>query len=841
MTIETAVDHRQLVNYFTACIEAENRAQGSFSIDRTVLEYPRGTEPTLGGWAELPDIASTDRWLRDRRLAADRETVNVGWPLITTGGDGATVAPLFVAEAELDVERRRVRVRTATMSVSPAALRLAGFDAGEIETLLRSFDGHEDLTVAGLRLWMTKIGFAETGETSAIVQPTAVVFVGEDTSAITYFLVNDLAAVAKLSGSALTATALGAVLSGADAAEARWDPTQAALPTNLAQERACQLASNDPLTLVTGPPGTGKSQVLVNTAVAAVCRGETVLIASRNNHAIEVVLERLERIDRAIVVPRIGRKDLRGEAARTILGALDRTPFDSTTDDADRAWRQAADGLREPFDALRERSELTAHMNALELEIVELAVGLHDRLRTWEAEEDLELIRSSLAAATEARAAADVAPSRWFWQRGSARRLHEQAASALRQTIALMGPMAATVLEEAAVDDPADTIALINRTLALDVRRRARNDLRTRLELLPSDQDVEDLVNAVHDRTDASVALVASRLEYLRRPGSPAASAARDFANALAAVATKGGGVRALPPKFPGALQAFPLWVTTSQSASSLLPMSPGLFDLVIIDEAGQADFASALPLLARAKRAMIVGDPRQLQHITQIPARAEEDLAGRAGIPDQVQSEFNYIANSLYGVIANRLDSTPILLRDHFRSHPDIIGISNRAFYGDQLRIHTPAAGHDLTPVEWHPVSGTFERGPNGRSAKNLHEAHEAVRIAEQLARRGLSVGIVSPFRAQVNAIRGLVSEADDIAVDTAHGFQGDERDAIVVSLVVNGDASEYLWAHAGNNNLVNVAITRARSVLRIVGDKEACLRSKTVLNELAHMIGRP
>ncbi len=194
-------------------------------------------------------------------------------------------------------------------------------------------------------------------------------------------------------------------------------------------------------------------------------------------------------------------------------------------------------------------------------------------------------------------------------------------------------------------------------------------------------------------------------------------------------------------------------------------------------------------------------------------------------------------IANSLYGVVANRLNSAPTLLRDHYRSHADIIGMSNRAFYGDQLRIRTPPPAISLTPVEWLDISGTFERGPGGRSAKNLQEAHEAVRIAEQLAVDGLSVGIVSPFRAQIDAIRKLVSadNEDEIAVDAGHGFQGDERDAIVFSLVVNNDASDFLWAHAGNNNLANVVISRARSVLRVVGYRRASPQSKTVLSELA------
>jgi hypothetical protein len=832
------VDHRKLVEYFVACIEAENRARGSFQLDRSILQFPRGLEPAYGTWMGIPTTPASEEWLRDRRLAAERETINLGWPLVTTGGRDAAVAPLFVAEAELDASDKKLRASTASLSVSPAALRAAGFDAAEIDSLLLSFDGHDDLSVAGLQNWMTHIGLDDSSD--GIIQSTPVAFVGEDTSQITYFLVNDLEATGRLSASDLRTTALGALLSDATAGKIPWDPTPAVLNTNLAQERACQLALAHQLTLVTGPPGTGKSQVLVNTAIAAVCRGEKVLIASRNNHAIEVVLDRLQAIDPAVVVPRVGAKSLRGETAAAILRALDRAPANVDVDGGRSRWEAVAEQLRGPFGVLRERAELTIQIEDLNAKIDRLAATLPEELRAWTPDEDLELIRSSFAASKAAQAEATSAPNRWFWQRRTARRLRGSAVTATLKTTALMGPVAAATLDDLVSDRLEAAFEAVATTLSVEGHRRALRDLRTQLELLPPDDDVEDLVNAVADRQQTAIERLTTGMLHARRPASPSAAGARRFAESLANVAAQGKGVRALPSRFPDALSAFPLWVTTSQSASSLLPMKAGLFDLVIVDESGQADFASAMPLLARGKRAMIVGDPRQLQHITQISARAEEYQANKAGVPDLVQSQFNYIANSLYGVVANRLDAAPTLLHDHYRSHADIIGISNRAFYGDQLRIRTPAPTIPLTPVEWLDVSGTFERGPGGRSAKNLQEAHESVRIAEQLAADGLSVGIVSPFRAQIDAIRKLVSanHGDEIAVDTAHGFQGDERDAIVFSLVVNKDASDFLWAHAGNDNLVNVAITRARSVLRIVGDKRASLDSKTILNDFARSI---
>ena len=57
------------------------------------------------------------------------------------------------------------------------------------------------------------------------------------------------------------------------------------------------------------------------------------------------------------------------------------------------------------------------------------------------------------------------------------------------------------------------------------------------------------------------------------------------------------------------------------------MPLEPGFFDLVVIDEASQCDIASALPLLFRAKAAVIIGDPKQLRHISAIPARRDREL----------------------------------------------------------------------------------------------------------------------------------------------------------------------------------------------------------------------
>ncbi|MCX8024466.1 MAG: AAA domain-containing protein, partial [Thermanaerothrix sp.] len=73
--------------------------------------------------------------------------------------------------------------------------------------------------------------------------------------------------------------------------------------------------------------------------------------------------------------------------------------------------------------------------------------------------------------------------------------------------------------------------------------------------------------------------------------------------------------------RFKAAQRVFPIWATTNLSARQSFPLAGALFDLVVIDESSQCDIASALPLLYRAKRIAIIGDPRQLRHVATIQA----------------------------------------------------------------------------------------------------------------------------------------------------------------------------------------------------------------------------
>ena len=296
---------------------------------------------------------------------------------------------------------------------------------------------------------------------------------------------------------------------------------------------------------------------------------------------------------------------------------------------------------------------------------------------------------------------------------------------------------------------------------------------------------------------------------------------------------------------FPKVAHLLPCWAVTSLSARGKLPFEAGFFDLVVFDEASQCDIASALPLLYRAKRAVVIGDPKQLSHISGLRRGQDQQLLEKY---DLVAGYANwaYSYNSLFDLAAGMAAGGDIVsLRDHHRSHADIIEFSNQFFYEGQLRVATryenlKFPGNNGSGVRWVHVNGKVSV-PRTGGAVNPLEVDAVVKTLRRLVvEQGYSgsVGVVSPFRAQANLIRQQVAKDTelqqrlintDFLVDTVHKFQGDERDVMVFSPVLSDGISQGAIGFLRNNgNLFNVAITRARAMLLVVGDQHSASNSE-------------
>ena len=636
-------------------------------------------------------------------------------------------------------------------------------------------------------------------------------------------------------------------------------PAVEVVPLNDQQRRAVRQATSSPLTAVTGPPGTGKSQIVVSMIADSYLRGRRVLFTSKNNKAVDVVEDRVSSMAANPLMirtgSRAGDRDLRHELAQGLTEMLSLRPSEE-----DRLrYRQ----LRERYDGLKgEEKDLWA-----ELEAIRLA---NSRLADFDRQ--------------QASHAADYSAARWQTLK-EADRLAD--IGRIKAALSVTGRY---------VSDPDGLLDRLSRRLSRskDLKRvqRAGLVIRERCRVLDPCPGDEQSMRAWHAWLNRSLS-DARALEAIGAYGSAFAwlaklrsrdEVARQLRRVRASMTSCGaeivslhsklasdrltsddrraiGNFRALQQRladdqvggrkyielrrdmtrlFGEVSQLIPAWCVTNLSARNSLPLEPNLFDLLIIDEASQCDIASALPLLYRSRRAVVIGDSQQLRHIAKIELRRDQQLQATHGLTanDQI---YAYEQNSLYDLtVTVGVVEAPILLRNHYRSHSQIVSFSNRTWYQDGLRVWTDYSRLKVPPdgalgIRWTDVAGSATRPPAG-SVYIRQEAEAVVdHVVDLLVNQGFdgSVGVVTPFRPQANMIRERISQrvpADvinraQLIVETAHGFQGDERDVVLFSPCVSSDLpSGSLGFLTKTSNLFNVTITRARSLLHVVGNRDAC-----------------
>lgn len=308
--------------------------------------------------------------------------------------------------------------------------------------------------------------------------------------------------------------------------------------------------------------------------------------------------------------------------------------------------------------------------------------------------------------------------------------------------------------------------------------------------------------------------------------------------------------LRRLADDDPGAVdwlaKLFPVWGSTLLSLGNVLPAQPVTGLRLVLDEAGQCHPAYAVSGLMRAEQALLIGDVHQLEPVIQLRPEDEGRVRAAAGIrlpkarlgPYRVMEGSGNSAQSL----ADRAVGDRPTLRAHFRCQAPIIALSD-ALCGYGLSVRTPP------PVDPAPLPGpvllTPVRGEQLRVRGSWHNPAELERVMAIL--RGLQmravpwgdVAVITPYVGQLEALRdavrrvripvehvgGALDEPDlfgdtGLALGTVHRFQGGERRVVIFTTVVTRGRS--LGFLNGRVNLLNVAVSRAREHLVVVGDPE-------------------
>ncbi|KAL4109386.1 hypothetical protein PRIC1_001086 [Phytophthora ramorum] len=256
-------------------------------------------------------------------------------------------------------------------------------------------------------------------------------------------------------------------------------------------------------------------------------------------------------------------------------------------------------------------------------------------------------------------------------------------------------------------------------------------------------------------------------------------------------------------------------------------------FDALIIDEAAQAvELSTLVPIRERVARVVLVGDPKQL------PATVKSVVAAHARYD---RSLFERIAQS--GV-------APSMLRVQYRMHPFLRDFPSKRFYGGMLtdgpsvmeRVQKVCPGvyarTSFQPFLLYDVDNSREEDMNG-SKYNRVEAAFCVSLCQNMfescadvRNNKWSVGFVSPYKEQVRVLRQEITRSGipasvSIEVNTVDGFQGREKDVIVFSCVRSSRRGGIGFLR--DIRRLNVAITRARFCLYVIGNVNTLVRDET------------
>ncbi len=292
------------------------------------------------------------------------------------------------------------------------------------------------------------------------------------------------------------------------------------------------------------------------------------------------------------------------------------------------------------------------------------------------------------------------------------------------------------------------------------------------------------------------------------------------------AISAKNSGRQALifdDLNFSSVLSMFPIWISDLESIYKTVPNNKELFDLVIIDEASQCNVAAILPTLQRAKRAVIIGDHKQIRHFSFLSRTFQEKIYAKYKLPIDSVNYYSYRDVSALDLTSEAISNQKSVsfLDEHFRSYPQIIQFSNEHFYSGRLKPmkldnHLQKNDH----LEFIKVAG--QRDSQG---VNIIEVDKVVNIIREIIDNcGLieptTIGVLSPFRNQVEYLEDQVAktfscseiEHHRIKVATPNGFQGDERDIMVLSFCLD-DNSARAATYLNRDDIFNVAITRAKT----------------------------
>lgn len=537
---------------------------------------------------------------------------------------------------------------------------------------------------------------------------------------------------------------------------------------NESQLAAVEQAFLAQVSVIEGPPGTGKTQTILNILANILLRGQTVAVLSNNNAAVENVYEKLEKCGLGHLIAKLGNQDNRKDFFADLQPWPLSEPEPAPTLDEIQAL------------LARLKQHLHDHNRAaqLQVELDELTIERRYLLQ-WQADSDIQAANSLDRYGLSPRKTVDLMA--YLAHLGEQRiRLKDRIELLFNFRIFRTKPFA-----------QGDARLSVFHGLQMHYYDKALQDTEAELQVCRESLARGNFTALLDELKTASMRHLKQQLQR-KAPPSDSFDA------------------KTYRQQFDAFVQRFP--ILGSGTHSIVNSIAPGaILDYAIIDEASQQDIVPGILALGCARNLIVVGDNRQLAHIPvalglQAPAEAYD-------------CERYSLLDSCINVFKDALPRT--LLKEHYRCHPRIIQFCNQQFYDNALVPMTEGKGE--APLRLVVTA----KGNHTRQNTNLRELESLLKLLEDegepVVLDGDGRGFIAPFRAQVN-LSGTHLPADFVR-DTVHKFQGRECDEIVFSTVL--DKKRYNQERkrldfVDDPRMINVAVSRAKHRFTLVTGDE-------------------
>lgn len=555
---------------------------------------------------------------------------------------------------------------------------------------------------------------------------------------------------------------------------------------NQSQYQAVKNAMENQISVIEGPPGTGKTQTILNIIANLIYNGKSVAVVSNNNSATANVFEKLKQFDFDYICATLGRKENKENFIQNQNGLYPN--FEYNENDKIEANpnknKELIEQLEEFFNL---QNNIAINKNILS----ELKIEIEHFIKQ-ENIFNLPKIRNIKSLNSQKIMNIKI-------------RLEElkRVGIFLKLKLILLYGIGDFKFYKKSINEIINVYDKIYYTLKEKELNEAIEKDSKRFELLSKNNIIETLKN-----NSISILRTYLKNKYKNKKERKIFT------------------LEDLNKKSEKFILEYPVIFSTTYSIGKCLNKD-FKFDYLIIDEASQVDLITGALALYNAKNAVIVGDRKQLPNVIPTDSLSKiEELSKKYNIA----SNYDYVKQSFLTSIIESLNYVnKVLLKEHYRCHPKIINFCNKKFYNNELVILTEDKGEEDVMKVYITVKGSHARGHYNQRQIEIIDKEIMPELKQKLSVD--EIGIVSPYNEQKIRLQDTINN-ENIQIDTVHKYQGREKDAIIIT-TVNNQISEFI----DDPKMLNVAITRSKRFLRLVVSRDICEKDGNI-NDLVKYI---